>query len=81
MNDELLHEVASVIGERLMVDPKTITRDTTAEDVDGWDSVTHTLLMMEIERRLSVTLPLDEVFDLANVGELVDLVARARKGA
>jgi len=73
--DTLLHAIAAIIGERLLVDPAAITRETTAEDVDGWDSVTHTLVMMEVERRLNITLPVDKFFDLENVGDLVDLAA------
>ena len=74
-SEELLPQVAAIIGETLMVDPKSIDRSTTAEDVNGWDSVTHSMLVMEIERRLGIQLPMDQAFDLANVGELVDLVA------
>jgi acyl carrier protein len=74
-SDELLPQVAAIIGETLMVDPKSIDRSTTAEDVNGWDSVTYTMLVMEIERHLNIQLPMDQIFDLANVGELVDLVA------
>lgn len=76
-DDALLRAIADVIGDRLMVDPETITRETTAEDVDGWDSVSHTLIIMEVERRLGIALDLDKIFELRNVGDLVDLVARA----
>lgn len=74
-------DVAGIIGARLMVDPASLTRATTAEDVDGWDSVTHTLLIMEVERQMKVSLPFDDAFELANIGELADLVDRVRAGA
>jgi len=82
MNDDMLfHKIARIIGDRLMIDPSRITRETTAEDVDGWDSITHSLLMLEVERQLGVTLATEQMFELENVGDLVDLVAGARGAA
>ena len=79
MNDEaLLATIAAVIGDRLGADPARITRETRAEDVDGWDSVTHTLIVMEIERRLAIGMDMNAAFDVADVGGLVDLAAQAR---
>jgi acyl carrier protein len=77
----LFDKIARIIGERLMIDPARITRETTADDVDGWDSITHSLLMLEVERQLGVTLATEQMFDLENVGDLVDLVADARGAA
>lgn len=57
-----------------MVDPARISGSTTAEDVNGWDSVTHSMLILEIERDLGIRLPMDRVFEIANVRELVELV-------
>jgi acyl carrier protein len=82
MSDDILFQkIARIIGERLMIDPSRITRETTAEDVDGWDSITHSLLMLEVEKQLGVTLPTEQMFDLENVGALVDLVAASPRTA
>jgi acyl carrier protein len=80
-SDTLLPRVAIIIANTLMVDPATISRSTTAEDINGWDSVTHSMLILEIERELNIQLPVDRVFDVANVGELVDLIETAGRPA
>ena len=77
-DDALLATIAAVIGERLGADAATITRATRAEDIDGWDSVTHTLIVMEIERRLAIAMDMNAAFDVADVGGLVDLAAQAQ---
>lgn len=76
--DEALEQVAGIVGAVFNVPPASIARTTVAEDVPGWDSLTHVYLILEMERRFGVKLPVDEVFLLENVGELVDLIAKHR---
>jgi acyl carrier protein len=51
-----------------------ITRDTTARDIDGWDSFNHVRLIVAVEEKFRISLSTAEVADLRNVGELVDLI-------
>ncbi len=51
-----------------------ISRATTASDVKGWDSLSHAMLILGVEEEFGIDLPLDRTYELANVGELVDLV-------
>lgn len=54
------------------------TRATSSADVDGWDSLSHSLFILGVEDEFGIDLPLDRTFELQNVGELVDLVGAAR---
>lgn len=51
-----------------------INRETTSADIDGWDSLSHSLLIMNVEEAFGIDLPFDRVYELQNVGELADLV-------
>ncbi len=51
-----------------------ISRATTSSDVKGWDSLSHALLILNVEEEFGIDLPLDRTYALANVGELVDLI-------
>lgn len=51
-----------------------ITRKTTADDIDGWDSLTHMNLVAAVELKFNVRFALGELQSLRNVGEMVDLV-------
>ncbi|MBF0176093.1 MAG: acyl carrier protein [Magnetococcales bacterium] len=61
-------------------DPETITPETTAADVEGWDSLSHTLVIMAVERAFGIRfLASDTVFE--NVGEMVQgILDRLPKG-
>jgi acyl carrier protein len=48
--------------------------ETTAVDVDGWDSVAHVMLILASERRFNVRFEGSEIANAANVGEFVTLL-------
>ena len=62
--------VCQAINAHFGVPTDRITRDTVAADIAGWDSVNHAVLLMELEGLLGTELPVTELFDVTNVGEL-----------
>jgi acyl carrier protein len=54
----------------------SVTEQTTARDVQGWDSLTHINLVVATEKRFGVKFTTREVQGLANVGELIELIAK-----
>jgi acyl carrier protein len=79
--DEILAQLGDIIRETFRQDGVEITRETTALDVDGWDSLSHTMLLLDVETHFEVRLPSDRVYDLADVGELVDLISETQAKA
>jgi acyl carrier protein len=55
-------------------DELQITRQTTAKDVEGWDSLMHVTLVVNVEKAFKVKFTSSEVASLQNVGELLDLI-------
>lgn len=54
----------------------TLAADTTAEDVDGWDSLNHVMLILAVQKRFKVKFTAHEIGGLANVGALVALIGK-----
>src|SRR5687767_4415891 len=52
----------------------TISRETTAQDIEAWDSVQNVTLMLEVETEFGVRFSTSEMAYLKNVGDLVDLI-------
>nr|WP_230207102.1 acyl carrier protein [Novosphingobium sp. Gsoil 351] len=48
-----------------------ITEETTARDVEGWDSLNHIRFMVTVEQRFNVRFTSREVESLHNVGDLL----------
>jgi len=53
-----------------------ISRSLTADDVDGWDSLSHVNLLLAIELEFGIEFKQYEVQSFNNVGELMDNIAK-----
>ena len=58
-----------------------IVPETTAKDIEGWDSLNHVRLLVRIEQRYSIDLPLGDIEEANNVGELLTIVNHALSSA
>ena len=48
--------------------------ETTANDVDGWDSLSHTLMIVETEKHFKIRFKLKELLSFRNVGDMVTAI-------
>ena len=75
-----LAELNQVFQQVFEDDELEVTRETAAKDVEGWDSLMHVTLLVNVEKAFGVKFKSSEVAGLKNVGELIDLL-NARLGA
>ena len=71
LTDLVLERIASTF----FVDQAGLGRSTVAADVNGWDSLGHTVLMIRIGQALGVDVPESVAARAGTVGELIDLLA------
>jgi acyl carrier protein len=77
MNNSTIDVVAEVIRETFDAPNAVILRETVAEDIPGWDSLSNTILFMTLENRLGIRFEADVNFE--NVGVLADEVEKLRQ--
>jgi acyl carrier protein len=53
-----------------------ISNDTTADDIDDWDSLAHINLIVAIEKGFNFKVTLGELQGLQNVGDMVALIGK-----
>lgn len=51
-----------------------LTDETTADDIDAWDSLTHVQLIVAVEKAFGLKFSTVEVMKLKNVGEFIALI-------
>lgn len=73
-NTRVYSELTEIFRDVFDDDTIVLNPNTTAADIDGWDSVGHLNLIVAIEMRLKMKFKTAEIESLHNVGELAGLV-------
>ncbi len=72
--DQVFSIVRGVVSDTFSCNPDTITSNTVAEDVDGWDSLRHTILMVRLQRAIGIDFPETVAAEAKSVGDLADRI-------
>lgn len=56
-----------------------ISPDTTAADIDDWDSIEHINLVGAVEDEFGIRFTMGEVSGMKNVGEMADIILKRSK--
>lgn len=73
---QIYTRLTSVFRDVFDEDDLALTPETTAEDVDGWDSLSHIRLVLAISKSFGVKFSASEIGGLKNVGEFVELIQK-----
>ena len=71
---EIMAELEKIFAEALQEEQVTLSDETTAADVEGWDSVSNMIIISEVEKHFGLKLKLREIIRMKNVGALCDLI-------
>lgn len=69
--EDMLKEIEDIFKDVLDVEEITITNETTSDDIDEWDSLTHIQLIVAIEKHFKVKFSSMEISNWKNVGEMI----------
>ena len=72
----MLQQVNEVFREVFDDEELTVTSETTAADVPGWDSLMHVRLIIAVEKAFQVRFSSSEVASLKDVGDLIELLGK-----
>lgn len=76
--EEILEKLAGVF-EEVFDRPVRLHEDTTAADVDGWDSIAHVTLILATEEEFGVRFDSSEIVNAGDVGEFVSLIESKKR--
>ena len=76
MTNSYIDRLTPVFHEVFGDDDLVLTPETTADDVDGWDSLAHIRLILSVQKAFGVKFSPAETSRLKNVGELAGLIEK-----
>jgi acyl carrier protein len=75
MDEIVIKEKLTTIFRSVFNDDKlNIYNEMSAKDVENWDSLSHMLLISEIENSFSIKFKLKDLNKMRNVGEMIDMI-------
>lgn len=74
MEKDILGELAVIFRDVFGEETGPISRETTAADVEQWDSLTHIELIVAVEKHFGIRFNSMDLKKLENVGDLADMI-------
>ena len=74
--EDILKRVEQIFREELGQEDIVLNDETTAEDVEGWDSLSHVQLVAVMEDAFGIEFSSREILSWDNVGDLINTIEK-----
>jgi len=74
--DEILGQLTTIFHDELDNDEIVLHFETTADDIEEWDSLSHIQLIVAVEKAFKVRFTSSEIQSWNNVGEMIDCILK-----
>ena len=71
MNTQILDKLTDIFREELDNEDIILSAETTAEDIEEWDSLSHIQLIVAVEKAFGIRFTSSEIQSWNNVGEMM----------
>ena len=72
--EEIFKKINEIFAEVFDDDSIVVTEETSAKDIEDWDSLTHITLISAVEEAFDIKFAMKDVIGMQNVGEMVDII-------
>ncbi|MCI9462638.1 MAG: acyl carrier protein [Lachnospiraceae bacterium] len=72
--NEVLEKINEVFRNIFEKENLVISEDTSADDIEGWDSLQHVKILVMLEQEFHVEFDIDEIISMDNIGDMVRII-------
>lgn len=73
-NEKILIEIQDIFRDIFDEEQLVITKDTTSEEIEGWNSLTHIQLITILSKKYNKTLSIKEMGEINSVQRILDII-------
>ncbi len=74
--NQIIEKLTNIFQKVFKKNEIHITREMTAADVNGWDSLSHVEMIANVEKEFAIKFKMKDVIKMKNVGDLIDTIIR-----
>lgn len=74
--EKILSKLQEIYQDVLDNENIELTLETTADDIEEWDSLSHVQLVVEIEKEFGVKFTSKEIMSWNKVGDMIDCISK-----
>jgi len=72
--EEIVNRLTPVFRKVFSDNALVVTDELSALDVENWDSLSHMLLISEVETEFAIKFKLKDLNKMANVGDMIEII-------
>ncbi|WP_294142886.1 acyl carrier protein [uncultured Sanguibacteroides sp.] len=72
--NEIIEKLTLIFRDIFTEPALELTSEMTANDVEKWDSLTHMLMVAEVEKQFGIKFKLKDLNKMKNVGSLISII-------
>lgn len=76
VKEEILKKLQEIFMDVFADESISLNEHTNANDIEGWDSLTHITILEAVQDEYGITFALDEIIEMQNVGDMIDAITR-----
>lgn len=81
MEQEIINTIQTTLQELLNNDSIELTVKSSAQDIEGWDSLIHVNIIFSLESILNLKFTTNEITNFQNIGDLVEIIKKKKANA
>ena len=71
-----MDNIKKIVSEVFNIEPEKINNDSSPDNIEMWDSLGQLALVLAIEQEYKITLEIQEIFLIMNVGDIYKILKR-----